>query len=162
MSPEPPRIRPARPVDAADVAGWFPDRRSALLWGGPHVPDPVSAPWLAREFEAKARAHFVAVGDEDRALGVIGMRRRLGERRVHLIRVAVAPDRRGEGLAVKLIDAMATLARIGGAKRLTLNVYGVNAPAVRAYEKAGFRMAEPASARSDAAIGPVLRMIREL
>jgi ribosomal protein S18 acetylase RimI-like enzyme len=144
------------------VAGWFPDRRSAVLWGGPHVPDPVNAPWLAREFEARARAHFVAVEDDEQALGVIGMRRRLGERRVHLIRVAVAPDRRGEGLAARLIDAMATLARIGGAKRLTLNVYGENASAVRAYEKAGFRMAEPASTRNDTAVGPVMRMIREL
>jgi RimJ/RimL family protein N-acetyltransferase len=161
VSPAPLRIRPARRVDAPEVARWFPDRPSAVLWGGPHVPDPVSAPWLAREFEARARAHFVAVEAEERAIALIGMRRRLGERRVHLIRVAVAPERRGEGLSLRLIEAMATLARLGGARRLTLNVYGANAPAVRAYEKAGFRLSEIGPPRSEAA-GLVLRMIREV
>jgi RimJ/RimL family protein N-acetyltransferase len=161
VSPPTLRIRPARPVDAAEIARWFPDRPAAVLWGGPHVPDPVSEPWLAREFEARARAHFVAVEEEERALGLIGMRRRPGERRVHLIRVAVAPERRGEGLSLQLIEAMATLARLGGARRLTLNVYGVNAPAVRAYEKAGFRLSRIGPQRSDPA-GLVLRMTREV
>lgn len=161
MSPAPPRIRPARPVDATEIARWFPDRSSTVLWGGPHVPDPLSEAWLAREFEAKVRAHFVAVDEDERALGLIGMRRRLGERRVHLIRVAVAPERRGQGLSLLLIEAMATLARIGGARRLTLNVYGANAPARRAYEKAGFKLSEIVPQRSDPA-GAVLWMMREV
>jgi RimJ/RimL family protein N-acetyltransferase len=161
VSPAAPRIRPARPVDAAEIARWFPDRSSAVLWGGPHVPDPVSEPWLAREFEARARAHFVAVDEDEHALGLIGMRRRLGERRVHLIRVAVAPEHRGEGLSLRLIESMATLARLGGARRLTLNVYGANTPALRAYEKAGFRLSEIGPPRSDPA-GTVLRMTREV
>lgn len=156
-----PRIRPARASDAAEVARWFPDRRAAVLWAGPHVPDPVSAHWVAREFESRSRAHFVAVDDDGRALGVIGMRRRTGERRVHLIRIGVAPERRGEGLAVKLIDAMAALARAGGARRLTLNVYGANTPAVRAYQKAGFRLAELTAGLADSE-GRVLRMTREV
>jgi ribosomal protein S18 acetylase RimI-like enzyme len=156
-----PRIRPARADDAPEVARWFPDRRSAVLWAGPHVPDPVSPVWVAREFESRSRAHFVAIDDDGRALGVIGMRRRTGERRVHLIRIGVAPERRGEGLAARLIDAMAALARAGGARRLTLNVYGVNTPAVRAYQKAGFRLAELTPDLADSE-GRVLRMTRDV
>jgi ribosomal protein S18 acetylase RimI-like enzyme len=144
-----------------EVARWFPDRRAAVLWAGPHVPDPVSPVWLAREFESRARAHFVAVDEADQAMGVIGMRRRTGERRVHLIRIGVAPEHRGEGLAVRLIEAMASLARVGGAKRLTLNVYGMNASALRAYEKAGFRLAELTPGQGDSE-GRVLRMMREV
>jgi ribosomal protein S18 acetylase RimI-like enzyme len=132
-----------------------------VLWGGPHVPDPVTASWLAAEFEGRARAHFVAVDETERPLGLIGMRRRTGERRVHLIRVAVAPERRGEGVALRLIEAMAAVARAGGARRLTLNVYGLNAPALRAYEKAGFRLAELTPGQSDSE-GRVLRMARSL
>jgi RimJ/RimL family protein N-acetyltransferase len=56
---------------------------------------------------------------------------------------------------------MVTLARLGGARRLTLNVYGANAPAVRAYEKAGFRLSQIGPQRSDPA-GLVLRMTREV
>jgi ribosomal protein S18 acetylase RimI-like enzyme len=164
-----PRIRPARAEDAAEVARWFPDRRTAVLWAGPHVPDPLSPLWLAREFDSRARAHFVAVEDggrdggqaEELPLGVIGMRRRTGERRVHLIRIGVAPERRGEGLAARLIDAMAALARAGGARRLTLNVYGANTSAVRAYEKAGFRLAELTPGLADSE-GRVLRMSRDV
>lgn len=155
------RIRPAQPADAAEIVAWFPDRRAAVLWAGPHVPDPLTANWLAREFSGRARAHFVAAGPDDQPLGVIGMRRRLGERRVHPIRIAVSPARRGEGIALSLIEAMAALARVGGGRRLTLNVYGMNAAARRAYEKAGFRLAELTPGRSDP-VGRVLRLAREL
>ncbi len=155
------RIRPAQPSDAGEIVAWFPDRSAAVLWAGPHVPDPLVAPWLAREFCGRARAHFVAAGSDDRPLGMIGMRRRLGERRVHLIRVAVAPERRGEGIALRLIEAMAALARVGGGRRLTLNVYDANAAALRAYAKAGFRSAELTPGRRDSA-GRVLRLAREL
>ncbi len=156
-----PRIRPARPHDALAIVDWFPDRASAVLWAGPHTPDPLTAQWLAREFAHGGRAHFVAVEGEGPPIGLIGMRRRTGERRVHLIRVAVAPDRRGEGLAVRLIEAMAGLARAGGARRLTLNVYDLNASARRTYEKAGFRLAELTPGLADSE-GRVLRLAREL
>lgn len=161
MNGDRPRIRPARGGDADEIVRWFPDRRAAVMWAGPHIPDPISADWLAREFAGRARAHFVAVGADDAPVGLVGMRRRLGERRVHLIRVAVAPDRRGEGLAQHLISAMVTLARVGGARRLTLNVYGVNAPALRTYEKAGFHLAELTPGLSDP-VGRVLRLAREI
>jgi RimJ/RimL family protein N-acetyltransferase len=135
------RVRPARAEDALEIVSWFPDHDAAVMWGGPHVPDPIEAPWLAREFRSRSRAHFVLADEADRPLALIGMRRRLSESRVHLIRVGVRPEARGRGLAGRLIEAVAQIARAGGAGRLTLNVYGANSAAVRAYEKAGFAVA---------------------
>lgn len=94
-------------------------------------------------------------------LGVFGLRWCPGEKRAHLVRVALAPEARGVGLAKPLLRAAADIARSGGAERLTLNVYGSNGPAQRAYEAAGFFVREIAAAperRDDV----VVRMIKPL
>jgi RimJ/RimL family protein N-acetyltransferase len=135
------RVRPARAVDAPEIVSWFPDHEAAVRWGGPAVPDPLDAIWLAREFSARGRAYFVLAGEDGRPIGVIGMRRRLSESRVHLMRVGVKPELRGQGLIRLLIEAVAQVALVGGATRLTLNVYADNPSAIRAYEKARFRQA---------------------
>jgi RimJ/RimL family protein N-acetyltransferase len=135
------RVRPARAEDAPEIVSWFSDHEAAVRWGGPAVPDPLEAIWLAREFALRSRAYFVLVGEDNRPLGVAGMRRRLSESRVHLMRVGVKPELRGQGLIRFLIEAVAQVALVGGATRLTLHVYDDNASAIRAYEKAGFRVA---------------------
>lgn len=135
------RVRPARPQDAPEIVSWFPDHAAAVKWGGPFIPDPLDVPWLARELGSRSRAYFVLTDEDDQPQAVIGMRRRLSEDRVHLIRVGVKPELRGRGLIRILIEAVAQVALVGGATRLTLNVYNDNASAIRAYEKAGFRVA---------------------
>ncbi len=135
------RVRPARADDAPEIISWFSDHEAAVRWGGPGVPDPLNALWLAREFGLRSRAYFVLADENDAPMGVIGMRRRLSESRVHLMRVGVKPQLRGQGLIRLLIEAVAQVALVGGASRLTLNVYADNTAAVRAYEKAGFRRA---------------------
>jgi ribosomal protein S18 acetylase RimI-like enzyme len=159
------RVRPARPTDAPEIVGWFPDAEAVLRWGGHEPPFPVEPEWLAREFRSRSRAYFVAThgeeGEEDLPLGLIGMRRHFRHGRVHLVRVGVKPDRRGEGIAARLIEAVAGVARAGGADRLTLNVYGSNAAAVRAYEKAGFAQFGTVATGDDPS-GLVIRMARRL
>jgi RimJ/RimL family protein N-acetyltransferase len=155
------RVRPAQPTDAPEITGWFPDAQAVRLWGGSEVPYPLAPEWLAREFRSRTRAYFVIAEDPEQPLGLVGMRRHFRHGRVHLIRVAVKPERRGEGLILPLIDTVAAVARAGGADRLTLNVYGSNAPAIRAYEKAGFKQFGTVAASEDVG-GVVVRMARRL
>lgn len=107
-------------------------------WGGPEAPWPLDPAWLSAAFARGAARYFVlATADAGEVVGLFGARG-LGSPAVHLIRVGLAPEWRGHGLARPLIRAAEALARDQGAERLTLNVYGDNEPARRAYESAGF------------------------
>lgn len=52
---------------------------------------------------------------------------------------AVDPDRRGEGIGGELIEALVARAREVGEPGLCLSVSERNAPAVRLYERVGFK-----------------------
>jgi len=99
--------------------------------------------------------------EDDRAIGLFGLRFHERERRAHLIRVAISPLWRGEGLSAQLLRGAANLARERRALRLTLNVYGSNTDARAAYERAGFFPFEFAKAREDAT-GMMVRMLKPL
>lgn len=156
-----PRIRRAREDDATDVAFWFPDRQAALRWGGLQVPDPLPPEWLAAQFLAATPEHYAMTDEQDQPIGVFGLRFHERERRAHLIRVAISPLWRGEGLSGQLLRGAAHLARERRAQRITLNVYGSNLDARAAYERAGFFPFEFAKAREDPT-GLMVRMLKPL
>ncbi|MDR5867152.1 ribosomal protein S18-alanine N-acetyltransferase [Halomonas koreensis] len=54
--------------------------------------------------------------------------------------ILVAPARRGEGLATRLMDEAKAEARRWGSERLLLEVRGGNAPAIALYRRAGLRV----------------------
>ena len=161
MSAAEPRIRRAREEDAYDIVSWFPDRRAAVMWGGPQVADPLVAQWLMGEFNAPGRDYYVMVGLDDEPLGVFGLRLHPREKRAHLIRVAIQPFARGYGLSSALLKGAAILAQQSRMERLTLNVYGSNDQARMAYERAGFFPYEFAPAPEDPS-GAIVRMLRPL
>ena len=156
-----PKIRRAREDDAMDVVFWFSDREAAMRWGGAQVPDPLLAEWLAAQFLAAAPEHYAMTDENDSPIGLFGLRFHEHDRRAHLIRVALSPMIRGEGLSSQLLRGAATLARERRAQRLTLNVYGSNADARAAYERAGFFPFEYAKAREDPT-GMMVRMLKPL
>jgi RimJ/RimL family protein N-acetyltransferase len=156
-----PKIRRAREDDALDVVFWFGDRDAVRRWAGPQAPEPLAAEWLAGQFLAAAPEHYAMIDDEDRPIGLFGLRFHERERRAHLIRVAISPLWRGEGLSSQLLRGAANLARERRALRLTLNVYGSNADARAAYERAGFFPFEFAKAREDPT-GMMVRMLKPL
>ncbi len=131
-------LRAAGAEDAIAVASWFPDRASAVQWGGPDMPHPLTAAWLSREFARRDGDYFVLEGDPVGPIGVFGLRWHTRTARAHLVRVALSPDARGLGLARVLLKGAAQIARSRGMRRVTLNVYADNAPARRAYETAGY------------------------
>lgn len=156
-----PKIRRAREDDATDVVFWFGDRQAAMRWGGLQIPDPLGAEWLAGQFLAAAPEHYAMIDEDDQPIGIFGLRFHERERRAHLIRVAISPLWRGEGLSAQLLRGAAQLARERRAQRLTLNVYGSNEDARAAYERAGFFVFEFAKAREDPT-GLMVRMLKPL
>ncbi|MBE7175846.1 MAG: GNAT family N-acetyltransferase [Mucilaginibacter polytrichastri] len=61
------------------------------------------------------------------------------ERYAYLGFMFVVPEWRGKGLNGKMIDALRKWAGEKGVEEIRLEVFADNAPAIRAYEKAGFR-----------------------
>lgn len=113
--------------------------------------------WLAGVFARGPTRHFVLLeADTEEPIGLFGLRVRTGT--AHLLRIALAPEWRGAGLARPLLRAAERLARDAGVSRMTLNVYGDNEPARRAYEAAGFFVNEFAEDSE----GEVVRMTKPL
>lgn len=57
---------------------------------------------------------------------------------VELLLIAVLPENRGQGLALKLLDSLLSAAAINGAKRALLEVAEGNISAIASYTKVGF------------------------
>lgn len=137
------------------------------LWSGAETPFPVSAEWLATEFRRTGQTYFVltdepdAEGERPPPVGIFGLRWRPREQRAHLMRVALAPEMRGMGLAKPMLKAAERIAQARGAERLTLNVYGSNTSAQKAYEAAGFFVREIGGDR-DRPDDVVVRMLKPL
>jgi ribosomal protein S18 acetylase RimI-like enzyme len=137
------------PEHVAAIMGWFPDRRSCLVWGGPRFRFPFTPATFAQDARADSLPTYVlaSAAGEVLAFGQYYLR----ADRCHLARLAVAPSRRGEGFGRTLV---ARLAAIGvqdlGVSECSLFVLADNLPAVRLYEKLGFvRTAYPGPAEAD-------------
>jgi RimJ/RimL family protein N-acetyltransferase len=96
----------------------------------------------------------------------LGLDRRNGNALIG--RVAIAPERRGQGLAVPMLDPVVAEAfAIEEIERVELNVYTWNAAAIATYERLGFQTegirwssARVGSERWDTAIMALLRADR--
>jgi ribosomal protein S18 acetylase RimI-like enzyme len=63
----------------------------------------------------------------------------LNGRLIHLVRIAVLPEYRGQAIGVRLLAAVTEQARLNNATALTLNTQAYNSAAQRLYEWFGFR-----------------------
>ncbi len=123
-----PGVRPARRTDLAAVveieAAAFPD------------------PWSARSFAdlmARPDAALLVAAAAGEVAGYATLTLRGAE--AELTSVAVSPGRRGRGVGAALVGGGVEWARGRGAGRILLAVRTGNAPAIRLYEGAGFRLA---------------------
>jgi len=146
MSIEPPtepptstalRLVPATDEHVAELMTWFRDPESTALWGGPDFRFPFTDASF-REDAHWGRMPALAVVGPDGALLAFGQFY-LRARRCQLARLAVAPDRRRQGLGTLLIRRLAT----EGCRRLTVDecslfVAAANEPAVRLYRRLSF------------------------
>ncbi len=137
--------RPAQSEDAEEIVSWFPARNDVVMWGGPKIPDPLTADWLADEF-GKSR-HWVWADDSGALCGVFCLLPR--DAGVHLTRFAISPDMRGRGLARPMVQEIILVAQLSGARQLSLRVYGSNAKARHLYDDAGFQIVEERQTEED-------------
>jgi putative acetyltransferase len=80
---------------------------------------------------------FVAVEDGV-VIGTCGVAPH-GEGEFEVVKLAVATSAQGRGIGRQLVDACVTFARQHGARRITLLSSSLLGPALRLYERAGFR-----------------------
>lgn len=98
-----------------------------------------SSPWseksIASELDNDLALWLVAV-DGDAVVGYVGSQTVVPE--TDMMNIAVAPERRREGIAEVLVDSLIVELKRIGSSSLTLEVRVSNAPAVSLYEKLGF------------------------
>lgn len=98
-----------------------------------------SSPWsessIVGELENPLSLWLVCV-DGGRVLGYVGSQTVLGE--TDMMNIAVDPNARRQGIAQKLIEALAEQLKEQGSRCLTLEVRASNAPALGLYRKLGF------------------------
>jgi RimJ/RimL family protein N-acetyltransferase len=157
----------------ATLAGWFASEREVVQWGGSAVRFPLDDEQLqAMTDEAltdpptrwcwMAQCDAELVGHAQLALDWRHGNALLG-------RVAIAPERRGQALAVAMLElVLAQAFSIDAMERVELNVYTWNAPAIATYARLGFQpegirrsCTRVGHERWDAAIMSLLRTERQ-
>ncbi len=121
------RLRPAGKADADALAAIEARAFGPASWGGRGVADGL-ADHLTRA--------ILALGAESEPQGFV-MWRRIGDE-AEILTIAVAPDRRRQGCATALIDAVIDALRGEGARSLFLEVDAGNIAAIALYERRGF------------------------
>lgn len=98
-----------------------------------------STPWSINtlmEDLSNSAAKYIVLKDDDEVLGYLGVRMVLDE--LHIMNVAVKPDKRGKGYSNIIMDELMTFAVQGDYKIITLEVRESNEVAMNLYLKFGF------------------------
>ncbi len=138
------RLIPFAPEHFGILSSWFTSEADVVQWGGPFLSFPLMVQQLRSmltEAETKPPTRLCWMTEHDGALvghAQLGFDWRNGN--ALLSRVAVAPHARGRGLAGSMLGLVLeqAFARLE-IQRVELNVYAWNAPAVRSYERLGFK-----------------------
>jgi [ribosomal protein S18]-alanine N-acetyltransferase len=83
--------------------------------------------------------YFVAAEIDGQIIGYAFATSHFAGRLMHLVRIAVLPQHRGQSIGVRLLADVVEFARVRGADLLTLNTQAHNTAAQRLYEWFGFR-----------------------
>jgi RimJ/RimL family protein N-acetyltransferase len=126
------------------LAAWFASEREVVQWGGRGVRFPLDDEQLrAMTDEALAqpatRLCWMARRDSE-LVGHVQLALDWRHGNALIGRVAIAPERRGRGLAAPMLElVLAEAFSIETIERVELNVYTWNAPAIATYERLGFQ-----------------------
>jgi ribosomal-protein-alanine N-acetyltransferase len=125
-------------ADYDRVASWIPDANACRRWAGPKVPFPFAVSELAALLAVPGGASYCLAAGNDAPLG-FGQYWPRPSDSVHLLRVIVAPEVRGNGLGYELCVQLIEKALVAtSASSITLNVYRDNKVALALYERLGF------------------------
>ncbi len=103
-------------------------------------------PWERISFEGElscqnALSYVVKsaeTGREDQIIAYAFLRRAADE--LHILKIAVAPAQRGQGIAACILNRCFTISAQQGADSVHLEVRPSNVPAMKLYEKLGFKV----------------------
>lgn len=84
------------------------------------------------------RCSVICAFDGEVAVGIMGLLP--DDPELELVMVYLRVGLRGKGLAERMLNRLVDLARSRGAQRLVLRAASGNAPAIRFYQKVGFRL----------------------
>ena len=143
------RLRPYNSCDSEIIAQWIRDRDVFLKWGGDRFGQyPVTAEIIDRKYmtengdcaEPDNFYPWVAIDDENRAVGHFIMRYLHGNRRILRFGwVIIDNNIRGKGYGTEMLRAGLKYAfEIMHADAVTIGVFENNEPAHQCYLKAGF------------------------
>jgi len=135
-------LRAYKSEDAKHVASWMNSEEEFLWWSAGNLGAYPLEPEALNAFYAEGIASgewFPRTMEEDgRVCGQLLMRRK-DEERIHFGFIIVDGSQRGKGLGFAMLSmALEYAFHIRRAKRVTLNVFADNAPAIRCYERLGF------------------------
>jgi RimJ/RimL family protein N-acetyltransferase len=135
---------PFTAVHFATLAGWFASEREVVQWGGSAVGFPLDDEQLqamADESLTEPATRWCWMAHRDDELvghAQLALDWRHGNALIG--RVAIAPQRRGQGLAAPMLElVLAEAFSIDVMERVELNVYTWNAPAIATYARLGFQ-----------------------
>jgi RimJ/RimL family protein N-acetyltransferase len=129
------------PDDSSQIIGWPTSATEAKQWGGQLTPWPVDASVLAKwHSDPYVRPYVLRSDKTPVAYGEIWIDN--DEQEVELARLIVAPERRGEGVGQKLVNALLNVAKETGLPVAYVRVDPDNLRAIACYQRCGF---EPVS-----------------
>jgi ribosomal protein S18 acetylase RimI-like enzyme len=142
-------LRPTTDTDLETVMTWIRNEEENRLWGGPGVRFPYTLKNIKQDIRFGDRATYSMI-DEQHNLCGIGQILEKSSERIHLARIIVGPVHRGKGFGEKLCRLLIEEAvEIYGKRTFSLFVYENNLPAVRTYEKLGFKASTPPAGTPD-------------
>jgi len=131
-------LRPAVAADYDAIGSWIPDALACARWAGPKLAYPFNASELPRLLEVEQGASHVLCHANAGRLG-FGQYRLRQPGTVHLCRIIVAPEARGQGLGKSLCRLLIDEAGDAtAAEAVTLRVYRDNPAAYAIYSSLGF------------------------
>lgn len=123
-------------ADLSQVLSWFSDARSVLYWGGPDLSFPLQLPRFKSESKFH-KSHSYVLRSAEHLLAFGQLYNRLD--RIHLGRLVVAPEHRGQGVGDELINCLIKQGRqLLGVEDASLFVLNDNLPAMSLYQRLGF------------------------
>ena len=129
-------VRHATVDDLQVVASWVTNQEELTRWTGPRYTFPLDPDTLPAQFDWAATESWVVT--DHGAVVAFGQHLPRGPHRRHLARIITAPQRRGEGLAARVVLHILERAKALGATVASLNVRPANDEALRLYRRLGF------------------------
>ena len=129
----------ATAADIDALMNWFPGEDDVVVWGGPAFRFPYSRETFLADIHWGKMASFCLFDTAGEFVGFGQVFKLRG--RVHLARLVVHPDARGEGIGKRLVKAlMEAGSMLYSGKEYSLFVLRDNTPAYECYRSLGFEV----------------------